>query len=89
MSMGEARDMSGEAKSRSNIELPGVQEALIKAIHATGKPIVLLVNAEDHWCLNGVRKYSRHRIYVVVRFKAGNAIADVFRATITLPANYQ
>ncbi len=45
MSMGEARDMSGEAKSRSNIQLPGVQAALIRAIHATGKPVVLMINA--------------------------------------------
>ena len=39
MNVGEARDMSGEAKSRSNIHLPGVQEELIKAIYATGKPV--------------------------------------------------
>lgn len=32
ISIGEARDMSGEAKSRSTINLPGVQEELVKAI---------------------------------------------------------
>ncbi len=37
--------MSGEAKSRADIHLPGVQEELIKALHATGKPLVVLVNA--------------------------------------------
>ena len=31
-------DMSGEAASRSNIDLPGRQLDLVKAIHATGKP---------------------------------------------------
>ena len=41
--MGENGFMSGEAKSRAYIGLPGQQTELVKAIHATGKPIVLLV----------------------------------------------
>jgi beta-glucosidase len=42
---GEPADMSGEASSRSNIDLPGRQLDLIKAIHATGKPYaVVLMN---------------------------------------------
>jgi len=45
MSVGEARDMTGEAKSKSNIHLPGVQEELIKAIMATGKPVIVLISA--------------------------------------------
>ena len=45
MNVGEAADWSGEAKSRSNIHLPGVQEELIKAIYATGKPVVVMINA--------------------------------------------
>jgi beta-glucosidase len=45
LTVGERRDMSGEAKSRSNIHLPGVQEDLIKAIYATGKPVVVLINS--------------------------------------------
>ncbi len=35
MAMGEAPDMTGEAKSKSNIHLPGVQEELIKEIQAS------------------------------------------------------
>jgi len=43
--VGESSDMSGEAASRSNIDLPGRQLDLIKAIHATGKPYaVVLIN---------------------------------------------
>jgi beta-glucosidase len=43
--VGESQDMSGEAASRSNIDLPGRQLDLIKAIHATGKPYaVVLIN---------------------------------------------
>ncbi len=41
--MGEAALMSGEAASRSEIGLPGVQRELLAALKATGKPIVLVV----------------------------------------------
>lgn len=37
MSIGEARDMSGEAKSRANIHLPGVQEDLVKAVQGANR----------------------------------------------------
>ncbi|RYD69730.1 MAG: glycosyl hydrolase, partial [Sphingobacteriales bacterium] len=45
MAVGETLDMSGEAKSKTNIHIPGVQEDIIKAIQATGKPVVVLVMA--------------------------------------------
>jgi len=41
--LGEAGDMSGEAASRANIDLPGVQHQLLEAVHATGTPIVLVL----------------------------------------------
>src|SRR5207237_6142907 len=41
--LGEAGDMSGEAASRANLDLPGIQPRLLEAIHATGTPIVLVV----------------------------------------------
>src|SRR5947199_861808 len=41
--LGEAGDMSGEAASRANLDLPGVQPRLLEAIHATGTPIVLVL----------------------------------------------
>ena len=40
---GETRDISGEAASRSNIDLPGKQLDLIKVIHATGKPYAVVL----------------------------------------------
>jgi beta-glucosidase len=43
MVLGEASSMSGEASSRSVLDLPGNQEALLKAIHAVGKPIVVVL----------------------------------------------
>ena len=43
--VGETADMVGEAASRSTIDLPGRQLELVQAIHATGKPtVVVLVN---------------------------------------------
>ncbi len=45
VAVGEDSDLSGEASSRSNIDLPGRQLDLVKAIHATGKPYaVVLMN---------------------------------------------
>lgn len=41
---GEKREWSGENASRSSIALPAVQEALVKALSATGKPIVLILS---------------------------------------------
>ncbi|KAB8154524.1 glycosyl hydrolase [Kordia sp. TARA_039_SRF] len=42
---GEEAILSGEAHSRSNINLPGAQEQLIKELAKTGKPIVLIIMA--------------------------------------------
>jgi beta-glucosidase len=41
--VGEDFDLSGEARSRADIGLPGPQQALIDAVRATGKPIVAIV----------------------------------------------
>jgi beta-glucosidase len=43
--VGETGELSGEARSRANLDLPGSQNALVDAIAATGKPIVLIVEA--------------------------------------------
>lgn len=40
---GESAEMSGEASSRSNLEIPGVQKNLIQALLKTGKPVVLVL----------------------------------------------
>lgn len=41
--VGERWNMSGEAASRSNIDLPGHQKALIKALSGLGKPLVVVL----------------------------------------------
>ncbi|WP_295231436.1 beta-glucosidase BglX [Sediminibacterium sp.] len=40
---GESAEMSGEASSRSNLDIPGIQKNLIKALLKTGKPVVLVL----------------------------------------------
>ena len=78
ISVGEKRDMSGEAKSRSNIHLPGVQEELIKAIYATGKPVVVLISAGRPLIFNWTADHVQSILYTWwLGDEAGNAIADV------------
>jgi beta-glucosidase len=43
LALGESADMSGEAASRADISLPGVQTDLLKEIVKTGTPIVLVL----------------------------------------------
>ena len=78
LSIGERADMSGEAKSRSNIHLPGVQEELVKAIQATGKPVVVLINAGRPLVFNWTADNVPAILYTWwLGSEAGNAIADV------------
>jgi beta-glucosidase len=45
LTVGESREMSGEAEARSNIDLPGRQEDLIRAVvnAAAGKPVAVVL----------------------------------------------
>jgi beta-glucosidase len=43
LALGETREMSGEANSRSTLDLPGRQEELVAAIKATGKPFAVVL----------------------------------------------
>ena len=43
MVLGESHSLSGEAASRTNLDLPGVQKELIAEIKKTGKPIILIL----------------------------------------------
>ncbi len=78
MVLGESFGMTGEAASRSYIGIPENQEALLKAIHATGKPIVLVL-------INGrplTLSWENDNINAIAEAwfggtEAGNAIADV------------
>ncbi len=46
LALGEnAPEMTGEAASRASLSLPGLQEKLLEAVAATGKPVILIVFA--------------------------------------------
>jgi beta-glucosidase len=78
MDVGEAPDMSGEAKSRSNLHLPGVQEDLIRAIEATGKPVVVMISAGRPLIFNWTADHVPAILYTWwLGTRAGNAMADV------------
>jgi len=78
MTLGEAANMSGEAKSRSSINLPGVQEDLLKEIHKLGKPIVLLISAGRPLIFNWAADHIETIAYTWwLGTEAGNSIADV------------
>ena len=78
VSIGERRDMSGEAKSRSSIRIPGVQEELVQELQATGKPMVVLINAGRPLIFNKIADTAPAILYTWwLGTEAGNAIADV------------
>lgn len=78
VSIGERWDMSGEARSRTRLRLPGLQEELVTALHATGKPIVLLVNAGRPLIFDAAAERASAVLYTWwLGSEAGNAIADV------------
>jgi beta-glucosidase len=78
LSIGERRDMTGEAKSRSNIVIPGVQEELLGALLATKKPVVVLINAGRPLIFNFTADNAPAILYTWwLGSEAGDAIADV------------
>ena len=76
--VGELAEMVGEAASRSSLDLPGRQLELVQAIHATGKPtIVVLVNGRPlsiGWVVNNVPAILESWMG---GSQSGNAIADI------------
>ena len=76
--VGEIHDMVGEAASRATLDLPGRQMELVQAIHATGKPtVVVLVNGRPlsvRWIVNNVPAIFESWMGGT---QSGNAIADI------------
>lgn len=78
LTVGETRDMSGEAKSRSSIQLPGVQEELVKEIVSLGKPTVVMISAGRPLVFNWTADHAPAILYTWwLGTEAGNAMADV------------
>ena len=96
LALGEERGMSGEASSRSNIDLPGVQNELAEIIINTGKPVaVVLFNGRPLTItkLNTIAPAILESWFGGTQ--AGNGIADVLfgdvnpagKLTMTFPRN--
>jgi len=78
IAVGESADMSGEAASRSSLDLSGRQLDLVKAVQATGKPtIVVLMNGRP-LTINWIAQNTPAILETwFAGTQAGNAIADV------------
>ncbi len=78
LALGETREMSGEATSRSTIDLPGQQQELIDAVEATGKPFVVVLFNGRPLTLGDVAASSPAILEAwFPGVEAGNAVADV------------
>lgn len=91
--MGEAAEMSGEASSRTDIELPANQRRLLQALKATGKPIVLVLFTGRPLAI----KWEAENIPSILNVwfagsEAGDAISDVLFGDVNpsgkLPATF-
>jgi beta-glucosidase len=77
VAVGESSDMVGEASSRSSLDLPGQQLALIQAIHATGKPYAVVLMNGRPLSIDWVATNSPAVLETwLAGTEAGNAIAD-------------
>jgi beta-glucosidase len=94
--VGEATEMSGESSSRSDITIPEPQKKLIRALKATGKPLVLVVMAGRPLAMEEENELADAILLVWhPGVEAGNAIADALfgdynpsgKLTMTFPRN--
>ncbi len=78
VAVGEKISLIGESSSRSNIDLPGVQEELVKALVATGKPVVVVLMNGRPLTIPWIAENAPAILETwFLGTQAGNAIADV------------
>lgn len=75
--MGENAWMNGEGTSRAQVEMPAPQQALLKALKATGKPIVLLNFAGRATALKWEAENLPALMQCWYGSESGDAICDV------------
>ena len=94
LAVGEGREMSGEAASRTSLQLPGVQQELVEAIHATGKPTVVVVQSGRPLTISWIADHVQAVVQAWhLGTETGHALADVLfgdfnpcgRLTVTVP----
>ena len=94
--VGESAEMSGEASSRTSLDIPQAQKDLLAALKATGKPVVMVLFAGRPMTI----KWEAENIPAILNVwfpgsEAGYAIADVLfgdvnpsgKLTATWPQN--
>lgn len=94
--VGESAEMSGEASSRTEIDIPETQRELLEALLKTGKPVVLVLFTGRPLVL----KWENENVPAILNVwfagsEAGDAIADVLfgdvnpsgKLTTTFPQN--
>ncbi len=76
--VGESRWMSGEAASRARLDLPGIQADLARAVHGTGKPVVLLLASGRPLCVTELIEAADGALAIWFPGSAGgHAVADI------------
>jgi beta-glucosidase len=93
LALGETREMSGEAESRSHLKLPGLEQQIIDDVASTGKPFaVVLFNGRP---LNLTDVAASSPAILEAWFpgvEAGDAVADVVFGNVNpggkLPASF-
>lgn len=76
--VGEARGMSHESSSRTRLDLPDSQQALLRALKATGKPLVLVLMNGRPLALTWEKDNADAMLEAWYSgIEGGNAIADV------------
>lgn len=94
--LGESSEMSGESSSRTDIKIPAIQHRLLKALLATGKPVVFVVFNGRPLDLS----WENENVPAILNVwfggsEAGHAIADVLfgdvnpsgKLSVTFPRN--
>ena len=76
--VGERESQSGEAKNRAHLDLPGSQQALIDALVATGKPVVVVLITGRALAVPALVEQSGALVHAFFPgIEGGNALADV------------
>ena len=76
--VGERESMSGEAKNRARLDLPGNQQALVDAMLGTGKPVVVVLITGRALAVPALAEKSVALVHAFFPgIEGGHALADV------------